>query len=80
MAQGCLASLLRLDEQGGKSDAKGSPLAKYAARHWVDHAQFEKVSSRVRSGIDNLFDSSKPHFAAWLRAHDIDEEWLHFSS
>jgi ankyrin repeat protein len=79
MARACLGTLLRLDEHAGKSDANGSPLAKYAAQHWVDHAQFGKVASRIRDGMHDLFDSSKPHFAAWLRVHDIDGIWLHFS-
>ena len=79
MAQACLATLLRLDEHAGDSDAKVSPLVKYAAKHWLDHAQFEKVSSRVRGGMNDLFDSSKPHFAAWLQVHDIDEDWYAFS-
>ena len=80
MAQACLATLLQLDEHAGSGDAKLSPLVKYAAAHWVDHAHFEKVSSRVRDGMDDLFDSSKPHFAAWLQVHDIDEDWYPFSS
>ena len=79
MAQACLATLLRLDEHAGSIDANGSPLLKYAAQHWVDHAQFEKVSSYVHDGMDDLLDSSKPHFAAWLRVHDIDEDWRRFS-
>ena len=79
MAQACLASLLRRDEHAGKSDASGSPLVKYAAQHWVDHAQFEKVAPRVQDGMDDLFDSSKPHFAAWLQVHDMDENWSYFS-
>ena len=79
MAQACLATLLRLDEHAGGSDVKMSPLVKYAAQHWVDHAQFERVSSHVRDGMDDLFDDSKPHFAAWLQVHDIDEPWLIFS-
>ncbi|KAN0133254.1 hypothetical protein V8E53_008978 [Lactarius tabidus] len=37
LAQACLAVLLRLDDS--------LPLAKYAARHWVDHARFEKRGS-----------------------------------
>ncbi|KAN0139154.1 hypothetical protein V8E53_003043 [Lactarius tabidus] len=78
MTQACLATLLRLDEHASKSDANGSPLVAYAARHWVDHAQFEKVSSHVRDGIDDLFDSSKPHLAAWVWVHDIDEVWPYF--
>ena len=77
MAQACLATLLRLD---GTSNAKETPLLKYAAQHWVDHAQFEKVSSRVRDGMDDLFDTSKPHFAAWLRVHNMDKNWSYISA
>ena len=76
MAQSCLATLFRLDEH---SDAKVSPLVEYAAEHWVNHAQFEKVSLRLRDGMDDLFDGSKPHFASWLRMHDIDKDWYSFS-
>jgi ankyrin repeat protein len=79
MAQACLATLLRLDENAGNSDAQVSPLVNYAGQHWVEHAQFEKVSSRVRDGMDDLFDSSKPYFTAWLQVHDIDERWRIFS-
>ena len=75
MAQACLATLLRLDVHADDSDAKMSPLVKYAAEHWVDHAQFENVSSRVWGGMDDLFDSSQPHFAAWLQVHDVDTPW-----
>ncbi|KAN0136186.1 hypothetical protein V8E53_006046 [Lactarius tabidus] len=80
MAQACLATLLRQDGHAGKSDVKLSPMVEYAAQHWVDHAQFETVSSHVRNGIYDLFDTSKPYFAAWLDAHDIDERWDFFSS
>ena len=79
MVQACLATMLRLDENAGKSYANGSPLVKYAARYWVNHAQIEEVTSRVREGMDDLFDNSKPHFAAWLQVYDIDEEWFPFS-
>jgi hypothetical protein len=76
LAQACLGTLLRLDEHNGKE----FPLGEYAARHWVEHAQFEEVSLRVQDGMDDLFDDSKPYFAAWLRVHDIDEHWDNFSS
>ena len=79
MAQACLATLLRLDEGAENDGSSGLPLAKYAAQHWVDHAQFENVSSRVQDRMDDLFDASKPHFAAWLRVHNIDESWANFS-
>ena len=79
ITQACLATLLQLDEHTGDRDAKVSPLVKYAAEHWVDHAQFEEVSSCVREGMDDLFDGSKPHFAAWLEVHDIDKLWHAFT-
>jgi ankyrin repeat protein len=78
MAQACLATLLRSDEDAGNSDIETSPLVRYAAEHWVSHAQFGKVSSRVRDGMDELFDASKPHFAAWVRVHDIDKRMSWF--
>ena len=80
MAQACLATLLRLDEDAGNSDAKGFPLVEYAAQYWVDHAQFDEVSSRIRDGMDDLFDTSKSHFVAWLRVHNIDESGALFFS
>ncbi|KAH9164379.1 ankyrin repeat-containing domain protein [Lactarius sanguifluus] len=77
LAQACLGTLLRLDEH---ADAARFPLVKYAAQHWVDHARFEGVSSRLQDGMDDLFDTSKSHFAAWIRVHDIDEGWDFFKS
>jgi ankyrin repeat protein len=77
-AQTCLGTLLQLDEHVANSGFKGFPLVKYAAQHWVEYAQFEDVSLRVRNGMDDLFDNSKPHFSAWLKAHDIDEPWGKF--
>ncbi|KAH9077603.1 ankyrin repeat-containing domain protein [Lactarius deliciosus] len=79
MAQGCLGTLLLPDEQAGNDGAKVLPLVAYAAQHWVEHARFEKVTSRVQNGMDDLFDNSKPHFAAWLRVYDVDMHWESFS-
>ncbi|KAF8264628.1 hypothetical protein EI94DRAFT_1738011 [Lactarius quietus] len=80
LAQACLGTLLWLDEDTESDDAEWFPLVEYAAEHWVEHAQFENVSSRVEHGMDDLFDSSKSHFAAWLRVHDMDERWGSFSN
>ena len=77
MAQACLATLLK---HTGNSNVELSPLVKYAAEHWVDHAQFPNVAPHVWDGTYDLFDSSRPHFAAWLRMHDMDEQWDNFSS
>ena len=73
LAQACMGILLLPDDDVEENGvAKRSPLAGYAARHWVTHAQFERVSSFVRKAMEYLFDPEKPHFAAWLQLHDID--------
>ncbi|KAH9016342.1 hypothetical protein EDB85DRAFT_1875056 [Lactarius pseudohatsudake] len=79
LAQACLATLLLLDGNADDNPVvDGFPLARYASRHWVEHAQFGKVSSRIEDGMRRLFDSAKPHFAAWVRLHDIDDRWRQF--
>jgi ankyrin repeat protein len=72
LAQACLGVLLRLDDHVEKDTAKDIPLGEYAAEHWVDHAQFKDVSSRIRDAMEYFFDADKPHFAAWLQVHDND--------
>jgi hypothetical protein len=75
LGQACMSILLRsddLDEQGGNDNGKSSPLARYAAEHWVAHAQFERVSSYLRASMESLFDLDKPYFATWLESYDID--------
>ena len=73
LAKACLGVLFRLDEDtDGPNVENSSPLAGYAAEHWVDHAQFKKVSSHIREGMEYLFDPDKPYFAAWLWVYDID--------
>ena len=77
LAQACLGVLLRLDNRVDE-DNVDIPLVKYAARYWFDHAQFEKVASRIRDAMEYFFDADKPHWAAWCRVQMIDEEWLQF--
>jgi len=66
LARACLSVLLQLDYILDKTIIQNFPLARYAAEHWVEHAQFEGVSSDIQDMMDCLFDSNKPHFAAWL--------------
>ena len=74
-AQACLGILLQLETPIELTDvAKPSPLAGYAAEHWVVHAQFENVSLHLRRAMEYLFDPDKPHFTAWLQLHDIDTD------
>ena len=73
LARACLVVLLRLGEVVDKDNVlEKFPLARYAAEHWVDHAQFENVSSHIRDEMEHVFDPDKPHFEAWLQVHDID--------
>jgi hypothetical protein len=39
LAKACLSILLKLDDRIDKTTIENLPLAPYAARHWVDHAQ-----------------------------------------
>jgi len=73
MAQACLGVLLRSDDSAEENGVGNtSSLAKYAAEHWVAHAQFQNVSSCVQNAMECLFDLDKPYFAAWLRLYDVD--------
>jgi len=72
MAQACLSVLLRLDSNVNKDSLEDFPLAWYASRYFGDHAEFGNVLAHIRGGIDDLLDSDKPHFAAWLCLRDND--------
>jgi len=66
MAQACLSVLLRLDPHIDKHSIKAFPLARYAAEHFGDHAEFEGVLSHIWDGVDDLLDADKSHFAVWF--------------
>jgi hypothetical protein len=72
LAQSCLGVLLQIQDGVDGCTPEDHPLAEYAARHWTTHAQFREVSSRLRKGMEYLFDANKPHFNVWLTLCDID--------
>jgi ankyrin repeat protein len=74
LAQACLGFLLHLNNPADEESIKDFPLAKYAAEHWVTHAQFEDVASQVKDGMESLFDCDKPYFMAWVGIYNIDKE------
>ena len=78
IAKACLGILLQSDDGEGDVNTNRSSLATYAAEHWVDHAQFETVSTHLEEGMRQLFDSEKPYFEGWLNLHDIDRSWYAF--
>jgi ankyrin repeat protein len=78
IAQACLGTLFRLDDSSIDNEVEDRfPLARYASRYWVEHAQFRMVSSRIDDGMRHLFDSAQPHFAAWLQLYDFDQGSWH---
>ena len=75
LAQACLGVLLQLDDSNRESHVERFPLVEYAARYWVDHAQLEGVSFRIKHGIEDLFDRDRLHFSRWIQVYDIDDSW-----
>ncbi|KAF8258295.1 hypothetical protein EI94DRAFT_1623211 [Lactarius quietus] len=73
VAQACLSVLLQLDNRINKRSLENYPLARYAAQHWVDHANFPNVSPRAQYAMTHLFDRDLPHFSAWVWIYDVDQ-------
>ena len=72
LGQACLGVLLRIQDDVDGHTPKDHPLVRYAAEHWVAHAQFGEMSSCFHKGMEYLFDANKPHFRVWLTLCDID--------
>ena len=72
LARACLSALFQFDGRIDRNKIRNFPLTVYASQYWVDHAQFENVSSDIQHEMKCLFDKNKPHFAAWLRLYNID--------
>ena len=70
LTRASLAVLLRDPDVNSSVDS--APLAKYAAEYWATHAQVKDVASRVRNGMECLFNPEQPYFEAWVQLHDID--------
>ena len=66
ITKACLGILL-LSEDAEADIEERSPLFKYAAEYWVDHARFGKVWTRVEDGIRRLFEPAKPNLKSWLQ-------------
>ena len=73
IAKACLGFLLRDPADESDPATSPSPLARYAAEHWVAHAKVENVATYIRDGIESLFDWDQPYFSAWIMLHNPDE-------
>jgi ankyrin repeat protein len=76
-AQACLCVLLRLDDQANE-DSKSLPLVKYAAEHWVKHAQIANEELGITDTMYYFLDMDRPHFSAWVRIQGL-KDFLRFS-
>jgi ankyrin repeat protein len=73
LARACVGVLLQLDGSiSGDNTRTESPLAYYAAEYWVGHAKFGDVSSCIQKAMEELFNTDKPHFVAWVQLYDMD--------
>ena len=46
--------------------------------NWVTRARVKNVASRIRDGMEYLFDPEKPFFSAWVKLYNIDHRpWPH---
>jgi hypothetical protein len=74
LAQACLGVLLRLGDRVDRDNIEEFPLARYAAQYWATHARVtvEDASSRVKDGVECLFDADKPYFSTWLWIYNED--------
>ena len=75
LVRACLAVLLQLDENVDEKRLETLPLALYAAEHWVNHAQYDEVASRVQDAMEEFFNPSKPYLAAWLWIRNAVGRW-----
>ena len=74
LARVCINILLRFDATADKTHLKEtSPLALYAAQHWVQHTQQGNAATENQGVIERLFDPSKSHLDAWIWMHDVDK-------
>ena len=72
LGQACLGVLLQIQDDAEGCTPEDHPVAGYGAEHWMTHARFGEVSSRLHNGMKYLFDVDKPHFKVWLKLWDID--------
>ena len=80
LAQACLGVLLRLDDRVDRDNIENFPMARYAARYWHTHARFENASSRIKDGMECLFDADQPYFATWLWIYNEDRQGVSMST
>ncbi|KAI0258426.1 hypothetical protein BC834DRAFT_66989 [Gloeopeniophorella convolvens] len=77
LARVCLGILFLIGDQPRENSRH--PLAKYAARYWVDHARFEDVSLSIVASLQHFFQTPGPYLSAWTQLHDPHHTEIRFS-
>ena len=72
LARACIAVLLQLDEKVDRERVATFPLAKYAVKHWLDHAKFENVQSQIQDALEDLFNPKRPHLRACIWVCNVE--------
>jgi hypothetical protein len=72
LAEACLGVLLQFDDRVDRDNIERFPLARYAAQYWATHARVGDASSRIKDGVERLFDADKPYFSTWLWIYNED--------
>ena len=62
LARVCMTVLLQVVKKQNESDFGALPLGSYATEHWVRHARFRNVASRIEDSLAHLFDPGMPYF------------------
>jgi hypothetical protein len=62
LARACVTVLLQADEEQDEKCFRALPLGSYAIDHWVRHARFGDVASRIEDSLAYLFDPKMPYF------------------
>ena len=74
IAHACFCVLLCLDDRTEEGSVEEIlPLFRYAAEHWVEHAQVGNVDLLMKDAMDLFFHIDEPHFSAWVRLQGVIE-------
>jgi len=80
LARACVAVLLQLDENVDRERVGATfPLAQYASEHWLNHAKFENVPSRIQEALEHLFNPKRPHLRACLWMQNLKIRYMNES-
>ncbi|KAG6913560.1 hypothetical protein DXG01_005905 [Tephrocybe rancida] len=72
-----VAYLLQFDSFEPLTEAmlSSSPLAQYAAKHWIEYAKSGGMDSALLKLILQLFKPESAAFTNWIRINNIDKSW-----